>query len=424
VPEEVRRSLGIRKGGSDRLAIAGKPTRAQALVLRGSTLLDPTHLMRIRARFAPARVVEIAQVRDESESLKSGRTQLRELRTGDRVHKGDLLGVFFSVDVGNKKNDLIDALVQLRLDQKILDEAEKAHLNGSIPEVFLLNARKAVEADHNRINGAVNTLRTWDIPEEDIQAVRDEAEQITRRGGQRDKDNDGKWARVELKAPDDGTIIERNVTQHDMVVDNTVCLFQLAKVDRLAVLAHAPEDDLPTLLTLPPELRQWTVRTVGAPVQGISGTIDEIGYLIDPNQHTAVIKGYIENPGGRIRSTQFASATVRVPPPEGVVEIPMDALVDDGKQSLVFVQTDKEKHHYTMRRVQVTHRFDRAAFVRSTPIPVREQRTPDEEEQGLLPREPLRVGEVVLKTGAVELKAALLDKESQPGKEPRESQAQ
>ena len=34
------------------------------LVLPGSTALDPTRLARIRARFAPARVVEIAQVQD------------------------------------------------------------------------------------------------------------------------------------------------------------------------------------------------------------------------------------------------------------------------------------------------------------------------------------------------------------------------
>ena len=54
-----------------------------------------------------------------------GVTEYRELRQGDNVSKGDLLGLFYSVDVGSKKNDLLEALVQLELDQKILDEAEK-----------------------------------------------------------------------------------------------------------------------------------------------------------------------------------------------------------------------------------------------------------------------------------------------------------
>ena len=45
----------------------------------------------------------------------------------------------------------------------------------AVPEVFLLNARRAVQGDINTINRAVSTLKTWGIPEADIQAVRDEA---------------------------------------------------------------------------------------------------------------------------------------------------------------------------------------------------------------------------------------------------------
>ena len=112
-----------------------------------------------------------------------------------------------------------------------------------------------------------------------------------------------------------------------------------------------------------------------ASATGLPGTIDEIGYLIDPNQHTAVIKGYVENPGKRIRAGQYVTATVNIPPPDDVVEIPTDALVDDGLQSLVFVQPDAAVHHFTMRRVQVTQRFERTVFVRTTPIPKEEQLT-------------------------------------------------
>ena len=118
-----------------------------------------------------------------------------------------------------------------------------------------------------------------------------------------------------------------------------------------------------------------------------------IGWLIDPNQHTAVITGYVENPGERIRGGQYCTATVNIPPPDDVVEIPVDALVDDGKQSVVFVQPDPTKSQFTMRRVHVTHRFDRSVFVRKTPIPKEEQLTAIEAEEGLLPQEPVQPGE-------------------------------
>ena len=154
------------------------------------------------------------------------------------------------------------------------------------------------------------------------------------------------------------------------------------------------------------------------PPTGLPGTIDEIGYLIDPNQHTAVIKGYVDNPGQRIRAGQYVAATVPIPPPAGVVEIPVGALVDDGQQSVVFVQTDAAKPQYTMRRVEVTHRFDQKVFVRSTSIPKEEQWTAREAEEGLLPKAALKPGERVLQSGAGELKAALLNLESQPDKGP------
>jgi cobalt-zinc-cadmium efflux system membrane fusion protein len=419
VPDQVCATLGIRKGAKELVAVAGRPTRAREMVLPGSTALDPTRLWRIRARFAPARVVEVAQVVDAPATEASGRTVFRELSTGDHVRKGDLLGVFYSVDVGNKKNDLIDALYQLKLDEEILHLAEKAAQSGAVPEVFMLNAKRNVEGDRNAIARALSNLRTWDIPEEDIKAVYKEAEEIGRRGGERDKSKDDLWPRVELRAPEDGVVVERNIARHEMVVDNTVNLFQIAKVDRLTVLANAPEDDLPALNALRGKQRQWTVSTVGATaVKGAAGPITEIGYLIDPNQHTAVIKGYIDNPHGLIRAGQFVTATVQLPPPADVVEVPVDAVVDDGQQSIVFVQTDPAKHQWTMRRVELTQRFDKTAFVRSKPFAKDEQPSAEEQEIGVLPKEPLLPGERILQTGVGELKAALLDKESEPKKEP------
>ncbi len=174
---------------------------------------------------------------------------------------------------------------------------------------------------------------------------------------------------MELKAPDDGFIIEQNVALHETVVDNTTNLFQIAKVDPLIVLAAVPEDDLPALQDLKSQTQNrigWTVRTVGT--EPIAGLVDDIGYLIDPNQHTAVVRGHIPNPDGLLRAGQFVTATVELLPPKNVVEVPISAVVEDGKDSIVFVQTDPKKPVYTMRRVQVTNRFERTAYVRSVPV--------------------------------------------------------
>jgi membrane fusion protein, heavy metal efflux system len=419
VPADVRQALGIRKGQTDRVAVATAPERGRPLVLPGSTALDPTRLMRVRARFAPAEVMAIGQVADDSASTRAGRTVFRELRSGDRVVKGDLLGVFYSVDVGSKKNDLIDALVQLKLDQEILERCEKASLSGALPVISLLTARRNVEADNNAIARALNTLKTWNIPEADIRVVLSEAEAVSKRGGKRDQSKNDQWARVELRAPDDGVVVERNVALHETVVDNTVNLFQIARVDRLTVLANAPEDDLPVLLRLPTAARRWTVRTTGAPREaGLEGVIDDISYLIDVNQHAAVVKGHLDNPEGRLRAGQFVTATIDLPPPAGVVEIPTAAVVDDGNHCYVFVQPDADKPEYTLRRVQVTQRFDRTVYVRSRLTPAETTLTAQEKEQGLLPKQPLRPGEHVLAAGVLELKKEVDDRRSRAREQP------
>jgi cobalt-zinc-cadmium efflux system membrane fusion protein len=425
VPQDVRTTLGIRKAGVDITAVAKEPAQTRPLVLPGSTMLDPARIMRIRVRYTPADVKEIGQVRDEEESSLKGQTVFRELHTGDRVKKGDLLAVLYSTDLGQKKNDLIDALVALKLDQETLDRTVEANLKGAQPDIAVTAARRAVEGDFSLIGRAVNTMRTWNIAEEDIQAAYDEAAKISERKGKRDPEKEKLWPRAELRAPGDGVIVERNVgAPGETWVDNTQNLFQIAKVDRLLVVANCPEDDLPILHDLKKKRGRiaWTVRTVGqTSTTTVSGSVEEIGYLIDPNQHTAIVKGYIDNPGELIRAGQYISATITLPPPSDVVEIPVDALADDGKQSLVFVQDPNDKQHYTMRRVHVTHRFERSVFVRNTPLPEESRLTAAEAEEGLLPKEPLSRNDRVLQNGVGELKAALLNLESQ--REPQTNEA-
>ena len=161
-------------------------------------------------------------------------------------------------------------------------------------------------------------------------------------------------------------------------MDTTVALFQIAKVNRLLVQANVPEDNLRGLLQLRARHKdvRWTIHTLDAEDKGVKGWISDISYLIDVNQHSAVVKGYIDNPGDRLRSGQFITATIDVPPPPDVVEVPVDAVVDDGRQCVVFVEDgrcnawwwggpegaerlSRLNLPFTLRRVEVTHRYDK-----------------------------------------------------------------
>jgi len=401
VPAAVREALSIGEAQVARVATSGRP-----LTLPGSTALDPTRMMRVRTKFN----AEVFEIRKTQDPARPGTVEsvTRELRPGDVVDKGDVLAVVWSIDVGSKKSDLVDALIQLRLDEQRLQSRLRLWREGTIPDDTLAQTRRDVVSDQNAVDRAERTLRTWAIPEAEIQVVKDEVERVFQREGKRDKEKEKLWARCELLAPITGTIVERNVGVGEFVSDTTANLFTVADVNRLLVMVNPPEDVLPELLALPPGKLRWELRTVGAPAT--EGRIDEISYLLDPNLHTAVVKGYISNPQGKLRAGQFVTATVELPPPPDVVEVPLTGLVEDGRQSFVFVQPDPGKLEYTLRRVKVTHRFDQVAFVRSKLTPEEQKLTPDEEAKGYLPLQPLKPGERYLAAGVLELRSALEDK--------------
>jgi hypothetical protein len=101
-----------------------------------------------------------------------------------------------------------------------------------------------------------------------------------------------------------------------------------------------------------------------------------------------------------------------MPAPKDVVEIPASAVADDGKQAIVFVQNPENKSEFTMRRVVITHRFEDKAFIRTQLSEKEKKLTPEDNELGLLPKQPLHRGERLIKSGLLELKKELEDLES------------
>jgi membrane fusion protein, heavy metal efflux system len=418
VPEEVRKSLGIRKGGKDIVAVAQMPKQNRRVTLSASTLFDPASIYRIRIRFTPADVVKgekTAQITDEG-------TIFRPIRPGAEIAAKQPLAELYSVDLGAKKNDLIDALVQLKSDKEVLENAEIS--GAAAPRALMITFEKAVQADIANAKRAKSYLEAWKLPPDEIEAIYQEADKIFNdqkiRGKELkfdksyDPDKPNKWGKFVVRAPADSVLVESNVAEGETLLDPTLNLFTLAKVDKLLVMANAPEEDVKELYAAWKKSAglRWTIRTLGEPnSDGIPAQIDEIGFLADPNTHTIPIKGVIPNKDKILRAGQYVTATVELPAPKDVMEIPADAVVDDGKQTVVFVQSDPSKGEFTMRRVMVTHRFKNKVYVRTSLSEKEKELTPEEETAGLMPKQPLRENEKVITAGVLELKKELEDRE-------------
>jgi cobalt-zinc-cadmium efflux system membrane fusion protein len=379
VPPEVVQSLGIRTRAAE------AATRKRPLPPLGGILaLDTNRMVRIRSRF-PGEVVELGH--KDPDDKKSP-----PLRQWDRVKENQLLAVVWSKDLGALKSDLVDAISRLRLDREKLERLRELYSHGGTAEQSVRDAERAVESDEISLARAERTLRSYRLTEKEIAAIRAEAERLGRKTGEGRPQTPEDWARVEVRAPQGGVILEKNTVSVGDLIDTSTDLFKIADLDRLNLWVHVYEEDLPALGKLLPI--ECTIRVPGRP-EVFRGKLEQVGKVVDPTQHTVLVSGQVENPGGELVVGQTVAATVEVAPAEGEVEVPTTALVEDGRQSIVFVQPGPEPK-FVRRVVSVTRRFHDVAYLRSYP----QERSGDKAQS-------IQPGERIVTSGAVLLNEAL-----------------
>ncbi len=372
---------------------------SEILRLEGSLYLDANRLVHVPSRFA-GDVIELGRIdAPASDQILTSemRTVSRPVSFGDFIRKGQLLAVIWSKELGEKKSELVEAMTKLKFDEEKLTRLEDLFSKAAVPERTVLDARREVESTTIAFARIERTLRSWRLSSEQIQTIRDEAEQVRTHKGVGRSNLDETWARVEVRAPIDGTIVEKNVAVGD-IVSTDLDLFKIADLKRLDVLAHIYEEDISLLETLPPGQRHWAIRLNSeAHSHPLEGSFQRIGNLIDPSQHTALVMGWVDNSAGRLRAGQFISAQIVLPPDPDEVVIPIAALIDQEGESRVFVETDAEKHEFTCRRVRPIRRRDQTVFLSTKPQLV----------SGQPASEVIRVGERVVTVGGVVMAAEL-----------------
>jgi cobalt-zinc-cadmium efflux system membrane fusion protein len=356
VPPSVAQKMGLQV-----IEVAERVRPLQISPLQGVLAVDTEHLPRVRSRFAG----EVVSIGPEKPVNASAGLLAPAPRVGDTVRKGDLLAVVLSKDLGEKKSELVDLLSKLRTDNAILLRLRDGQADGSIPARSVWDAERTVEADQVGVARVERTLRAWRLTDDEIAEVRKEADRIVMPDAKPDarRVDMNRWARVEIRAPENGVILEKNISIGD-IVDTSADLFKISDLSRLVVWAHLYEEDLPLVQSLPRPIR-WTIALPANPGLTRPGFLDQILPVIDPNQHTALVTGRVENPNGQLKVGQFVTAAIETAAPSGEVEVPIDAVVDDGSQSIVFVQSNSTDR-YVRTQVQVTRRFRDTVCIRTS----------------------------------------------------------
>lgn len=360
VPETVVRSMKL-------VAETAKHTNdAGQLRLTGQLMLDPSRLVHVNTRFA-------GEVMSIENSLTGPNETPRSLRVGDRVRKGQLLAVLWSKEIGEKKSDLVDAISQLMQHEATYKSMKSVEKSGGLPQRTIDEMRRNVEADVIQVERLRRTLRSWQIEEAELLQIESEANRVhtqsmTQPGLTREQSKDDPkiehgWAEVDIRSPMDGEILEINLAVGDMMTSSDD-LFKIADLSRLIVMANAYEEDLVTLKQIPVKERSWVIKFVSRPDAPESlGEIMTIGSVIAPNQHTAIVQGWIDNSQGDLQVGQFIEALVAKPKVSGLVEFSNNAIVDAGEKKFVFVVLESDLTSVRRREVRLKRRTAAKAYV-------------------------------------------------------------
>jgi len=376
-------------------AIVTKPTRPRTLILRGNLQIDPARLVHVHARF-PGQIVKLAMKEEPNPLYPEGPPRRRPVGWMDDVEEGQMMAVVLSRELGEKKSELIDALIRLWTDENILKEFRVAYTKGALTPKEMADQTRLVDVGRTAVRRARNTLRSWLLTHDEVEGVVAEAKRIFQGESTFGGIDQDEWARAVVPAAINGTIVERNVTMGE-IVDPNDDLYKLADLTELIALLHVYEEDLPYLRSMPKPIPS-KLRLNSNPAAGeIPCFLDQFGDLIDASEHMALVFGHVPNPDGKFTAGQFVNATIELPPEDDVVEIPTRALVEDGERSVVLVQDPSDPTRFSSRRLSVVRRYHDRVYVRSV-------LSEEQQQKGV---EELHEGERVVAAGALELKEAL-----------------
>jgi cobalt-zinc-cadmium efflux system membrane fusion protein len=321
------------KGDDDDDRKAGTP-KAEAegdkKVLHDIKLASPEIARRIGIETAPAVMERHAHrltcnaetaydARRSAEVLPRVAGVLREVKVdlGQLVHRGDVLVIVDSAQVGASKAQYLIARAALELAQVTYDrtvkltQAKAAPAKNELEALTALNQARAARLD------AEQKLRNLGFADADLARIAQE--------------NDTKNL-LEIVAPVDGTITAWDATLGE-AVEPTTQLFALADTTRMWVWIDVYEQDIVRVSSGQPVT--FTISGTEAPV--FSGKVTWVGTEVNATTRTARVRVEVANPGGRLRANQFGQARIQVEPEHEALIIPRAAVQDDGPIQFVFL---------------------------------------------------------------------------------------
>ena len=153
-----------------------------------------------------------------------------------------------------------------------------------------------------------------------------------------------------IRSPIAGTVVERLITPGQLLEAGTTPCFTVADLSRVWVLAQLFGTDLSAVST-----GDTAQVATGIGSNSLSGKVDNISALVDPNTRSVQVRVVVDNPGNLLKKQMYVRVLIQARQESTGLLIPVSAVLRDD-ENLPFVYVAQTDGSFARRHITVGYR--------------------------------------------------------------------
>lgn len=155
-----------------------------------------------------------------------------------------------------------------------------------------------------------------------------------------------------IRAPIGGTVVEKLITPGQLLQSGSTPCFTVADLSRVWVMAHLFAPDLEGISTGDP-----VEINTGLSTNEISGTVDNISALVDPDTRSVVVRVTADNAEHLLKKNMYVRVKIQARKPSNGLLVPVSAILRDS-ENLPFVYVAQSDNSFARQPVTLGSRVE------------------------------------------------------------------
>ena len=153
-----------------------------------------------------------------------------------------------------------------------------------------------------------------------------------------------------IRSPITGTVVERLITPGQLLQAGTTPCFTIADLSRVWVMAQVFGADVASV-----NAGDTAVVETGTGARNLSGSVDNVAALVDPNTRSVAVRVAVDNPGGILKKQMYVHVRLQARQESTGLLIPVSAILRDD-ENLPFVYVAQSDGSFARQHVTLGYR--------------------------------------------------------------------